>query len=207
MTAEDHTQATTTEPAQTARFWPPLDVAPWEYSAANTDGSRHWIPCGYAAVARLKDDPSHVVRPRTDPSAELPAAPARGSCGLVASPSDSIERLGFIAIRYRAWMGEALADPLTLRGPGNPPTNQVLRALCGSFDMIEHMAQDFLVDSGPRSAAAEKSLANSVQDQAERMKGMLTVFGAALDKSLLTVPSMGDLELLCLACAARICAS
>jgi hypothetical protein len=121
------------------------------------------------------------------------------SCGLVAQPTDSIDRLGFIAIRYRAWMGEALAQP---GAAGNPVSVGVLRALSGSFDMIEHLAEDFLIESGERSADSVKWLASSVKDQAERMKRLLLAFGEAMRHRL--VPSMEDLEVLCLACQTHV---
>ncbi len=121
------------------------------------------------------------------------------SCGLVAQPTDSIDRLGFIAIRYRAWMGEALAQP---GAAGHPPSVEVLRALSGSFDMIEHLSEDFLIESGERSADSVKWLASSVKDQAERMKRLLFAFGEAMRHRL--VPSMEDLEMLCLACQSHV---
>ena len=121
------------------------------------------------------------------------------SCGLVALPADSIDRLGFIAIRYRAWMGEALAQP---GAAGHPPSIEVSRALSGSFDMIEHLAEDFLVQSGERSAGSVKWLASSVRDQAERMKRLLLAFGEVMQHRL--VPSVEDLEMLCLACQSHV---
>ena len=121
------------------------------------------------------------------------------SCGLVAQPTDSIDRLGFIAIRYRAWMGEALAQP---GAAGHPPSVEVLRALCGSFDMIEHLAEDFLMEQGSRTAAADAGLAKSVIDQAARMKRLLHAFGDAMRHRL--VPSMEDLDMLCLACQSHV---
>jgi len=121
------------------------------------------------------------------------------SCGLVAQPTDSIDRLGFIAIRYRAWMGEALAQPGAV---GHPPSVEILKALSGSFDMIEHLAEDFLVESGERPADAVKWLASSVKDQAERMKRLLLAFGDAMRHCL--VPSLEDLEMLCLVCQSHV---
>lgn len=52
--------------------WPPLDVAAWEYSVAHADGTRNWVPCGDAAVARLQVDSAYVVRRRGSSQLALP---------------------------------------------------------------------------------------------------------------------------------------
>ncbi|MBY0365106.1 MAG: hypothetical protein K2X12_02605 [Burkholderiaceae bacterium] len=118
------------------------------------------------------------------------------SCGLVAKPTDSIERLGFIAIRYRAWIGEALAFPFITHGQ---PSRQRLQTLHGTFDVIEHLAQDFL--EGPEDDPARtRGIASYLMDSAAGMKRMLGMYGAELADLL--VPTVSDLQQLYSVCEA-----
>lgn len=118
------------------------------------------------------------------------------SCGLVAQPEDSIERLGFIAIRYRALIGEALALPFISDGQ---PNRLRLKTLHGTFDVIEHMAQDFLADPVDELVRTS-ALASVLMDAATGMKRLLVTHGD--DLANLLVPSVGDLQQLYTACQA-----
>lgn len=134
-----------------------------------------------------------------EPSNEQISGMSTPSCGLVAKSTDSVERLGFIAVRYRAWMGEALALPFAR--DGRTPEIEMLRLLCGSFDMIEHLAEDFLIEREDSVPTRAGDLASSVMEQAVRMKRLVLQFGAAMGDR--TVPSVEDLDLLCRACEAH----
>lgn len=135
-------------------------------------------------------------------SHELPAIPttAAATCGLTARTTDSIDRLGFIAIRYRAWIGEALAFPFIF---GRQTDARMLKVIHGCFDFIEHIAEDFLVDNGASwsSDARVRALASSLMDEAARMKRLLLAHQHDLGDRL--VPSIDDLDLLSLACRAH----
>jgi len=107
---------------------PPLDVAAWEYSVAHADGTRRWIPCGDAAVTRLKSSGKYVVRSRTPTSeVEKNAAPEPSDATLDAMVEKSwgrfenelhrshdkiVEMAGEVARRFEAHMGHGTwTDP------------------------------------------------------------------------------------------------
>ena len=53
------------------------------------------------------------------------------SCGLVANPSDGIDRITLITIRYMAWIGEALSTVCHPIGHRTPDRKRV--AACGQY--------------------------------------------------------------------------
>lgn len=120
------------------------------------------------------------------------------SCGLVAQANDSIDRLGFIALRYRAWIGEALAHPFALLGAR--PDGKMLLTLHGTFDVIEHLAADFLYGSADEPQRTLE-LAGKLMDSAAEMRRILIQHREAVGDRL--VPSIADLEQLWLVCKSR----
>lgn len=117
------------------------------------------------------------------------------SCGLVANPNDDIERITLIAIRYMAWIGEALSMQLTFghnpQSPRNPYT-----VFTAYFDRIEHIIQDALEDNFDVSKRA-----GFLMDNITIMKLTLDENSDALDKFChANLPTISDLKALYSAC-------
>lgn len=90
-------------------------------------------------------------------------------------------------------MSEAMLQPFVVTDARQPPPIEILKALSGSLDTIEHLAGDLLNEAARRSDA--KSLANLLLKEAESLRCTLFVFSQAIGTQL--TPSMGDLDLLC----------
>jgi hypothetical protein len=115
------------------------------------------------------------------------------SCGLVVNPSDGIDRITLITIRYMAWIGEALSTHLAL-GRGPLPSNKPYAVFAAYFDRIEHIVQDALEGSSDASW-----MAGLLMDNIAIMKMTLDENGSALD-GCLTMPTIADLQALHAAC-------
>lgn len=111
--------------------------------------------------------------------------PASTSCGHLAAPGDSIEKLAFLALRYRALIGEAIAFPFIGEECAD---SHVVKMVHGCLDCLEHVAADLYFAGSPAG------MASALIDDIYVMKKSL-----ARDRSLLgdrLVPSVEDLRLL-----------
>lgn len=115
------------------------------------------------------------------------------TCGLVANPSDGIDRITLITIRYMAWIGEALSAHLAL-GYGPLPSSKPYAVFAAYFDRIEHIVQVALEGDSDASGKA-----GFLMDNITIMKRPLDENGSALGIRL-ALPTITDLQALHTAC-------
>lgn len=143
--------------------------------------------------ANIVQPENETIEPRAIVTARFSATSGIKSCGLVAKPDDSIDKVTLITIRYLAWIGEALSTHLAL-GHGLLPSPKPHAVFAAYFDHIEHLVQDAL--DGISDASR---MAGFLMDKVTIMKMTLDENGGALHRGL-TVPTIADLQALHTAC-------
>lgn len=182
------------EPAES---WPPLDVAGWEYGM---DGAQQWVPCGDAAVERLKAT-GYLVRRREpeQPAAQEPSRPKE-----IYATSANTE-----SVRKGYEMGGYLKnrDELDAWDASRPPSAQepiyesIRDAASAVFEA--HQAQEPSTEHHPKSSihagcgTIAPKLSTTHHEQRAEPQGLredLLMLQSFVDSVIGEFPDIGDID-------------